>query len=178
MIKVINIFGAPGCGKSTTAAGLFWRMKCANMSVELVSEYAKACVFEERDNLIKEDQLYIFTKQHRALFRIKDTYEYAIMDSPIVLSSLYRSYDSFYDKEMFDELVFSTFTKYDNKNFLILLEDDNYEERGRVHSLSDSKKLQNRMWNMLYQRDIRFTTCRRKNAVDKIFKTIKEEDSC
>lgn len=49
MIKVINIFGAPGCGKSTTAAGLFWRMKCDDMSVELVSEYAKACVFEDRE---------------------------------------------------------------------------------------------------------------------------------
>jgi len=177
MIKVLTIFGAPGCGKSTTAAGLFWRMKCANMSVELVSEYAKACVFEERDNLIKEDQLYIFTKQHRALFRIKDTYEYAIMDSPIVLSSLYRSYDSFYDKETFDELIFSTFAKYDNKNFLILMEDDNYEERGRVHSLSDSRKLQNRMWNMLYQRDIRFSVCRRKTAVDKIFSELSKNNS-
>jgi len=177
MIKVINIFGAPGCGKSTTAAGLFWRMKCANMSVELVSEYAKACVFEERDNLIKEDQLYIFTKQHRALFRIKDTYEYAIMDSPIVLSSLYRSYDSFYDKEMFDELVFSTFTKYDNKNFVIMLDENQYEERGRVHSFNESKKLQTRMWNMLYQHDIRFSVCKRKNAVNDIFSKLFEDNS-
>lgn len=112
MINAINIFGAPGCGKSTTVAGLFYRMKCDGMSVELVSEYAKGCVFENRMYLIKEDQLYIFTKQHRALFRIKDTYDYAIMDSPIVLSSIYRSYDSFYEKEMFDNLVFSTFDNY------------------------------------------------------------------
>lgn len=100
------------------------------------------------------------------------------MDSPIVLSSLYRSHDSFYDKETFDELVFSTFDKYNNKNFLLLLDEHQYEERGRVHSLSDSKKLQNRMWNILYQRDIKFSVCKRKNAVDKIFKVIKEEDSC
>lgn len=117
MIKVVNIFGAPSSGKSTAAAGLFWRMKCAGMSVELVSEYAKSCVFEDRMNLLNEDQLYIFAKQHRALFRIKDTYDYAIMDSPIILSSIYRKPESFYDEEHFNDLLLSTFNKYDNINF-------------------------------------------------------------
>lgn len=179
MIKVINLFGAPGCGKSTTAAGLFWRMKCANMSVELVSEYAKECVFENRMNLILEDQLYIFTQQHRKLFRIKDTYEYAIMDSPLILSSVYRRPDSFYDKLEFDQLLFSTHYKYDNINFFIYLENQNsYEKRGRIHEYHESIQKENEIYQLLTEQKIKVNFCSREESVDKIYKFITEDQKC
>lgn len=38
---VINIFGAPGAGKSTTAAALFALMKLEGYKVELATEHAK-----------------------------------------------------------------------------------------------------------------------------------------
>ena len=47
-MKVINLFGGPGCGKSTTAADLFARMKLRGLSVELVTEYAKDVVWDEK----------------------------------------------------------------------------------------------------------------------------------
>jgi len=49
-MKVINLFGGPGCGKSTAAAGLFHLMKSNHMSVELVNEFAKEIVWE--NNLV------------------------------------------------------------------------------------------------------------------------------
>lgn len=150
MIKVINLFGSPGCGKSTTASGLFYYMKSCGMSVELVSEYAKDCMHEGRISLLQEDQLYIFTQQHRKLFRIRDTYDYAIMDSPLVLSSLYLQDDSFYDKEIFNKLVFSTFNKYDNINFFVRINTHfKFEETGRKHNLNDSIQLEEKLENML-----------------------------
>ncbi len=39
------MFGGPGTGKSTSAAGLFFKMKLAQMEVELVTEYAKDLVW-------------------------------------------------------------------------------------------------------------------------------------
>lgn len=48
-MKVINLFGGPGIGKSTLAAGLFEHMKIAGFNVELVNEYAKDMVWEQRE---------------------------------------------------------------------------------------------------------------------------------
>lgn len=44
MTSVINLIGGPGSGKSTTAAGLFFRMKSMGVRCELVTEYAKELV--------------------------------------------------------------------------------------------------------------------------------------
>lgn len=141
--KVINIFGAPGCGKSTLASGLFYRMKVNNFSVEFVQEYAKECVFEERFKLIKEDQLHIFANQNRKLFRLKNSYEYVIMDSPIILSNVYVQRDGFYNINHFKNLVTSTFHNYPNINYFIgLNENFNFENEGRVHSITESKHLE------------------------------------
>jgi hypothetical protein len=42
MTVVVNLFGGPGTGKSTTASGVFYHLKRDNRNVELVQEYAKA----------------------------------------------------------------------------------------------------------------------------------------
>ena len=46
-MKVINLFAGPGTGKSTTAAGLFYKMKSKGYMVELVTEFAKDLVYQE-----------------------------------------------------------------------------------------------------------------------------------
>lgn len=154
--NVINIFGAPGVGKSTLASGLFYRMKVNGFSVELVSEYAKECVFEERFNIIKEDQLYVFANQNRKLFRLVNQYEYVIMDSPIILSNVYIQKDSFYDHVKFTDLVTSTFKQYPNVNYFITLNENfNFETEGRVHSFNESKQLENVIREMLLLNDVK-----------------------
>lgn len=148
--EVINIFGAPGSGKSTLASGLFYKMKTGGFSVEFVNEYAKECVFEERFNIIKEDQLYVFANQNRKLFRLIDQYEYVIMDSPIILSNVYIQRDSFYDIPKFSSLVTSTFKRYPNKNYFISLNKGfYYEKEGRVHSVEESLHLEKVIRDML-----------------------------
>lgn len=149
--NVINIYGAPGCGKSTLAAGLFYKMKVNGFSVEIVSEYAKECVFEERFNIIKEDQLYIFANQNRKLFRLIEQYDYVIMDSPINLSNVYIQQGSFYNIKLFKDLVDSTFYNYPNRNYFISLNENfNFENEGRVHSFESSKQLESVIRNMLH----------------------------
>ena len=64
---VINLFGGPGCGKSTTMARLFADLKTMGYNVEMVSEFAKDLVYEMRQETMK-DELYIFAKQHHRLF--------------------------------------------------------------------------------------------------------------
>lgn len=62
MTVVINMFGGSGCGKSTTAALLFARLKLKGAHVELVREYVKYWAWNDRQ--VKEfDQLYLLGKQ-------------------------------------------------------------------------------------------------------------------
>ena len=84
-MKVINLFGEPSVGKSTTAAGLFFAMKTLGYKVELVNEYAKMCVWEDRISTL-DDQLYITAKQNHQLERLRSKVDYAITASRAGLS--------------------------------------------------------------------------------------------
>jgi thymidylate kinase len=178
--NVINIFGAPGVGKSTLASGLFYMMKINGFSVEFVQEYAKECVFEERFKLIQEDQLHIFANQNRKLFRLKDSYDYVIMDSPIILSNTYLQKDSFYDIEHFKNLVTSTFHNYPNINYFINLNESfNFENEGRVHSFTESKHLENEIKKMLTECKVTINEefVNSDLVIDYIFKDIESRES-
>ncbi len=132
--KVINIFGGPGTGKSTLAAALFAKMKISGFSVELVSEYAKQMVFEDRGNVLKEDQLYIFAKQHRKLLVLRDTVDYVITDSPFIQGWVYlrQNPGSIYNEVEFGSLIRSTFNSYPNLNIFLEKSDAvKYKQMGR-----------------------------------------------
>ena len=70
-MRVINILAEPSAGKSTTAAGLFYKMKQDGLRVELVNEYAKDAVWDNRQDILA-DQLYMLAKQNRKLERLRD----------------------------------------------------------------------------------------------------------
>lgn len=117
MIKVINLFGGPGAGKSTTAAGLFYEMKKSKLSVELVTEYAKDAVWERRYDLF-DDQIYIFAKQQRRISRLKNhKIDWVITDSPIPLGLIYVKPE--HVSTIFADLVFEVFNSYENYNYLL-----------------------------------------------------------
>ena len=55
-MKVINIFGGPGTGKSVTAAKLFAELKIQNKNCELITEYAKELVYDESYKVIDHSE--------------------------------------------------------------------------------------------------------------------------
>lgn len=88
MTKVINLYGGPGTGKSTIAAGLFFLMKSNDISCEMAREYAKDVVWEKRFSVL-EDQLYLLAKQTKRIRDLVGQVDYVITDSPILLSVVY-----------------------------------------------------------------------------------------
>ena len=82
---VVNLFGAPGAGKSTGAAYIFSRLKLAGINAELVTEFAKDKVWEE-SKAVFQNQAYIFGKQYFRISRVQDKVDVVITDSPILLS--------------------------------------------------------------------------------------------
>lgn len=153
-MKVIGLFGGPNTGKSTTAAGLFYKMKIHGYNVELVTEYAKDMTWEDRKNILK-DQLYILAKQNRRLERLRGKVDYAIVDSPLILGLNYTRTD--YPKT-FKPFVMDIWNTYDNINFYLHNDGDlTYQEAGRYQDRSGAKKLDEKIYNFVKENNIKIT---------------------
>lgn len=138
-MKVINLFGSPGSGKSTLRAGLFYEMKIAGYNVEEVTEYAKDMVWENRTNIFN-DQLYMLGKQNRKLLRLEGKVDYVITDSPVILGTMYMDGMNAPYVNTLTNLVVEVFKSYDNYNFLLHREHD-YIELGRNQNEQEAELL-------------------------------------
>lgn len=178
-MKVINFFAGPGSGKSTTAAGLFFLMKSQGINVELVTEFAKQLIWQERHATFS-DQLYILAKQNNKLFSLNGKVDYAITDSPLLLSNIYAPKDYVSGFAGFVERLFNT---YSNINIFIKRIKP-YNPIGRNQKENDAKSLDVTIKTFLNNRKIPFFEVNGdKEAPNKIFnllskvKTNKRESS-
>lgn len=113
---VVNLFGAPGAGKSTGAAYVFSKLKMAGVNAELVTEFAKDKVWEE-SKAVFQNQAYIFGKQYFRISRLQDKVDVVITDSPLLLSCFYCDDDTLGDE--FNALVSKVFDSYNSMNVFI-----------------------------------------------------------
>lgn len=168
-MKCINIFAGPGAGKSTTAAGLFWMMKCEGYKVELVREYIKDAVYEKRN--LFDDQMYIFAKQNRRQHILRNEVDWIITDSPLLLSAVYAP-ENYYPA--FSELCLQTFESYDNYNFL-LTRVKPYVNLGRGQTEKEARGIDERVMLFMKAHYIDFARLDGdKDAPGEILKLIKE----
>lgn len=150
---VINLWGAPGSGKSTIAAGLFYLLKIARCRVELVGEFAKDLVWERSADYLENDQLAIFAEQNHRLVRlIPHGVEIAITDSPLPLSSLFMKNPP---SQHVDSLIFDVFDNYENLNFLIRREHA-FEDFGRIHDEDQAREIDRDLEAFMRQKHVVF----------------------
>lgn len=142
---VVNLFGAPGAGKSTGAAYIFSKLKLAGVNVELVTEFAKDKVWEG-SKAVFDNQAYIFGKQYFRISRLQNKVDVVITDSPILLSSFYNK-DEVLGKEL-DALVTKVFNTYDSYNVFINRVKP-YNPIGRFQTESESDELASDMLRFL-----------------------------
>lgn len=163
---VINLFGEPGSGKSTTASGLFFLLKLNGYKVELVNEFAKELVWERRNSFFG-DQISIFAEQNRRLERLKDHgLDYAISDSPLLLPILYKPEDYL---KTFDPLVMEKFGTYENINYL-LHRTASFEEVGRRHNEKEASFMAKKMRHFLDDHEIPYTSLEANPLTPKVIK--------
>lgn len=153
MTTIINLFGGPCIGKSTMAAELFSNMKKKNYNVELVTEYAKDAVWEERLNVLT-DQLYIMAKQNRRINVLIDKVEYIITDSPLLLSAIYTK-----DEDII-KLAVKLHEKHKSVNFR-LRRKPRYSKIGRAHTKEEALRIDDKIdalllnYNVLWANTVR-----------------------
>ncbi len=151
MTHVINFFGGPGTGKSTTAAGLFFNMKSRGINCELAPEYAKDAVWGETTAVLK-NQIYVFGKQHNRIHRLQGKVDYVITDSPLMMSCMYGEHLG----ETFCKLVKEEHYKLQNIN-IFLRRDKEYNPSGRMQNEAEAKEMDTYLQQMLDSYGIGYT---------------------
>jgi hypothetical protein len=142
-MKVINLFGGPGAGKSTTAAGLFFLMKTKGLKVELVTEYAKDLTYERNWTRL-HSQLAVTAEQCYRLDRLAGQVDWVVTDSPVILGAIYG-------KKKFERTTaIQAFHEFDNVNFIIDRVKP-YQPYGRRESQQSAQHIDERILLLLDQ---------------------------
>jgi GTPase SAR1 family protein len=147
---IVNLYGQPGAGKSTNASRLFSILKDEGINCELITEFAKDLVWEDR-NVTLKNQIYIFAKQYHKIYRIKDKVDVIITDSPILLSA-------FYDDSNFEN--FLPLIKEVNSSFnllnVFLNRVKKYNPIGRLQTEKESDEIYLKLKNFINENSINY----------------------
>ena len=167
---VINLIGGPGSGKSTTMAGVFYRLKKNGVNCEIATEFTKEKVWEEEYRML-DDQLYIIAKQFHRISRLIGKVDVVIMDTSLLSSVIYDKSGS----EHLKGLCIEMFNKFDNMVFFIDRSDIKYHTEGRVESQEKAKEIDDSYKKLMEENNIPYTIVSNENCVDVIIKQLKDK---
>ena len=168
----INLFGAPGSGKSTCAPGLFHEMKKAGKRCEYVQEFAKDLVYS-KDIFRLEDQTYILAKQHHPIFKLNKQVEYTINDGPFLLGLIYVSNKDRFPILEFKKFVLSLWNRYEHKNYFLKRDGKfEYENFGRNQTLEESELIEQEIMKMLDSHNIPYKIVNASTAKEEILEDL------
>lgn len=177
MSKLINLFGGPGIGKSSIAAGIFYKLKKKHISCNNPYEFPKTLAWDNNIPAIK-DQLYVFANQHRGIAQSYGKVDYIIIDSPILFSKIYHSYYTtgypaeFYG-ESFHNMILDLHNKYDNINILLERAEGVHNEEERFQDYEESIAIDDFCKKILTDNNIPYHTVKvGKNTVKEILKLL------
>lgn len=132
---VVNVFGGPGCGKSTMMASIFAELKWRGIDCEMATEYAKDKVWEG-SHAVLNDQFYVSGKQFHKLFRLQGNVDVVITDSPILLGLYYGKNEP----PEFKDIIMSKHKSFTNFNVLLERKKE-YNSNGRMQTEEQAKEI-------------------------------------
>ncbi len=113
---VVNLFGAPGSGKSTAMAYIFASLKMRGINCEMAPEYAKELFYEENFTAF-ENQVFIFGNQFYRIARLMDKVDVVITDAPAFISIYYNNLEC--AKEEFNMFIAQVNNTFNNRNYYL-----------------------------------------------------------
>lgn len=163
MSKIVNLFGGPGIGKSSIANGLTYKLKKKHISCDNPYEFPKVLAWDENHSAIK-DQLYVLANQHRGIVKSFGKVDYIILDSPIILSLVYKSiykgseYPATLYGDSFDKMVLDIHNQYDTLNILLKRTEGDFNQKERYQTIDESKMLDDEIEKTLVKNNIPYVT--------------------
>lgn len=162
--QIINLYGGPSTGKSTSAAFLFYLFKSQNKNVELVREYVKDCYAWEKRTISTYDQIYFLGKQSHRESILYGKVSHIITDAPVMLGAYYAQK---YSPPLLAEgiraatLAFYNQAKEDGyqHHHVFLKRSKPYNPEGRYQSESEAKDIDVEVKRFLTDIKISFIEC-------------------
>lgn len=149
---VVNLFGGPGTGKSTTAAATFAELKRHGINAELVTEYAKELVWSRSQHMLS-NQIYIFGKQYHRMWKLMQDVDVIVTDCPLLLSMYYGREQSVH----FRNLALETFRSFDNLS-VFLTREKAFNPRGRTQDEGQAREIDGAVKRLLVEHAIPHVT--------------------
>jgi nicotinamide riboside kinase len=150
---IINLYGGPGTGKSTSAAYLFYLLKTKGINAELVREYVKDWAWEGRTPSVY-DQLYFLGKQIRKESMLYGKCTALVTDSPVLQNAYYAAktgppIEAFYKQSEADG----------HRHLHVFLKRSKpYNPAGRYQTEAQAKECDGEITKLLMSMGVRFTT--------------------
>lgn len=136
MTLIVNMYGGPSTGKSTTAAATFAELKYRGINCELVTEYAKDRVWDDHTACLS-DQIYVFGKQYHRIHRLLNKVDVIITDAPLLLSIHYGHGKT---PQSFSDLVRDIYGQLNNMD-VFLNRKKKYQPAGRLQTEEQARSI-------------------------------------
>lgn len=166
---IINLIGGPGCGKSTTMAGVFYRLKKMGINCEMATEYTKDKVWEE-DYRAMDDQIYIIGKQFHRISRLIDKVDIVIMDTSLLSSIIYDKNKS----DALKQLCVEAYNRFNNIIFFIERGDTKFQAEGRRENSEQSINIDIEYKKLMDELNIPYISVLNDDSVDLIIHKLEE----
>jgi hypothetical protein len=172
---LINFVGAPSSGKSMMAALTFVKLKMDHNSSELIQEYAKQLVWENRLEELA-NQWYVTKKQYDMIKAVYGKVDYVVTDSPLLIGLHYNRYhiDNVCNVEKTEGMIVSKMEEFNNIYIFLKRNKNNpYETIGRIHNEEQSIEIEKNLKGLLDEFDLKYLEIESDvNNIDKIMEYI------
>lgn len=148
---LINFVGAPSSGKSMMAALTFVKLKTDHNSSELIQEYAKQLVWENRLEELA-NQWYVTKRQYDMIKAVYGKVDYLVTDSPLLIGLYYNRHhdDNVCNVEKTERMILSKMEEFNNVYIFLKRNKNNpYEKVGRIHNEEQSIEIEKDLKKLL-----------------------------
>lgn len=167
----INLVGGPGCGKSTTAAGLYYELKKRGISVEYLREPIQRHIWNE-DNLMLSSQIPLFGEDMLQIYGVDGKVDVVIRDTSLLLNIVYDNEDN----DLFHALVIQEHKKLRCLDFFLNRGDIPFQDWGRMHNEEESIQLDQKIKDVYRYANVPLVEVNSATAVDDIIQAIMEKE--
>ena len=113
-------------------------------------EYSKELVWDENWDLLDgsyDHQKKILAEQKRRIDRLIGKVDFVVTDAPILFNIIYLNNCD--EKEAHMKHLLTVFNQYDNFNFFVRRDENEFESEGRIQNLEESKEKDAEILNLL-----------------------------
>jgi hypothetical protein len=174
---VIHFVAGPCTGKTTVSAGVFHKLKCGGVSVELVPELVKRYIWKSVSNPSKfqliNDQYLMSDKHYKSFEPILQSgqVKVVVLDGSPLNSLWYNrnNKNNTSDVELTEKMIVERYRQLNARSLVIFLNRDSrleYTENGRIHTRDEAVKMDSEIKQMLDNHGIKYAVANTYNIDD------------